>query len=87
MRHYKTLQDAALGITESFSGSEELVKLDLAYCGLTSKYLVKFGGCISIIQRVHELNLSGNAIMQEVCQNYLILYSSHLAHGRLVILY
>ncbi|XP_022977670.1 protein TONSOKU isoform X2 [Cucurbita maxima] len=59
--------DAALEITESFSGSEELVKLDLAYCGLTSKYLVKFGGCISIIQRIHELNLSGNAIMQEGC--------------------
>lgn len=59
--------DAALGITESFSGSEELVKLDLAYCGLTSKYLVKFGGCISIIQRIHELNLAGNAIMQEGC--------------------
>ncbi|KAL4020376.1 hypothetical protein IC575_019150 [Cucumis melo] len=59
--------DAALEITESFSGSEELVKLDLAYCGLTSKYLVKFVSCISIIQRMHELNLSGNAIMKEGC--------------------
>ncbi|XP_022132859.1 protein TONSOKU isoform X2 [Momordica charantia] len=59
--------DAALGITESFNGNEEFVKLDLAYCGLTSNCLTKFGGCTSLIQRIHELNFAGNAIMQEGC--------------------
>ncbi|XP_015891011.3 protein TONSOKU [Ziziphus jujuba] len=58
--------DGALQVTESlFNLNEESVKLDLSYCGLTSKYVLKINTNISLVCGIIELNLTGNPIMQE----------------------
>ncbi|KAL6276816.1 hypothetical protein ACE6H2_020417 [Prunus campanulata] len=58
--------DGALIFTESlFNGTEDLVKLDLSYCGVTFIYVLKLSTDSSMICGILELNLSGNPIMQE----------------------
>lgn len=54
-------------ITESLSiETQELVKLDLSSCGLTSEYFAKLNIGTSSISGILELNLGGNPIMQQV---------------------
>ncbi|XP_016652017.1 PREDICTED: uncharacterized protein LOC103330894 isoform X2 [Prunus mume] len=58
--------DGTLILNESlFNGTEDLVKLDLSYCGVTSIYVLKLSTDSSMICGILELNLSGNPIMQE----------------------
>ncbi|GMH06680.1 hypothetical protein Nepgr_008520 [Nepenthes gracilis] len=58
--------DGALQLTESlFSDNQELVKLDLSYCGLTPKYFDRIKTDVSAFSSVLELNLGGNSIMRE----------------------
>ncbi|XP_062096975.1 protein TONSOKU [Humulus lupulus] len=58
--------EGALMITElMFSGTEESVKLDLSYCGLTSEYIFKVTADMSIVCCILELNLAGNPITQQ----------------------
>ncbi|KAK3023506.1 hypothetical protein RJ639_043790, partial [Escallonia herrerae] len=60
------LQDGALQLMESLSNeTQELVKLDLSSCGLTSQYIVRLHAENSLINGILELNLGGNPIMQE----------------------
>lgn len=49
------------------SETQELVKLDVSSCGLTSHFLVRLHAKISLINGIIELNLGGNPITQEVC--------------------
>lgn len=66
-------QDAALQITETLSNSnQELVKLDLSCCALSSGYAGRLSANINLISCVLELNIGGNPIMQVV---WLIFYS------------
>lgn len=59
------LQDGALQLTESlFNGVQDFVKLDLSYCGLTSKYVLGLNS--DLVYGILELNLEGNPIMLEV---------------------
>lgn len=48
-----------------FSGTNELVKLDLSYCQLTSNYVLNTS--FTLFCSLLELNLEGNSIMPEVC--------------------
>ncbi|KAL6227965.1 hypothetical protein ACLB2K_001919 [Fragaria x ananassa] len=58
--------DGALLVTESlFHEIDEIVKLDLSYCGVTHDYAVKLSTNSSTICGILELSLSGNPIMQE----------------------
>jgi hypothetical protein len=60
------LQDGALQLIESlFNGIQDFVKLDLSYCGLTSKYVLRLNN--DLVYGIIELNLEGNPIMLEVC--------------------
>ncbi|KAK9272896.1 hypothetical protein L1049_003275 [Liquidambar formosana] len=53
--------DGAFQLFESFlSGTQELVKLDLSYCGLAFHCID-----VTLIGGILELNLGGNALMQE----------------------
>jgi hypothetical protein len=53
-------------LTESlFNGIQDFVKLDLSYCGLTSKYTLGFNN--DMADSILELNLAGNPILREVC--------------------
>lgn len=53
-------------VTESLlKGTEELVKLDLSYCGLTFEYILNIN--VNSFCSILELNLEGNPIMLEVC--------------------
>lgn len=62
------LQDGALQLTKSlFSGAQELVKLDLSYCGLTSEYITNLNAEVPMVGGILEINLGGNPVMQEVC--------------------
>ncbi|KAK2988279.1 hypothetical protein RJ640_016859 [Escallonia rubra] len=63
------LNDGALQLLESLSNeTQELVKLDLSSCGLTSQYIVRLNAENSVINGILELNLGGNPIMQEILQ-------------------
>lgn len=53
-----------------FNGTQELVKLDLSYCGLTSNNFLNAG--VSSFCSILELKLEGNPIMPEVCRLYII---------------
>lgn len=67
-------QDGALLVTESLVHEiDEIVKLDLSYCGVTHDYAVKLSTNSSTICGILELSLSGNPIMQEVCSFHLVL--------------
>ncbi|XP_062147613.1 protein TONSOKU [Alnus glutinosa] len=56
--------DGALQLTESlFNGVQDFVKLDLSYCGLTSKYILGLNS--DLVYGILELNLEGNPIMLE----------------------
>ncbi|XP_048233146.1 protein TONSOKU isoform X2 [Ricinus communis] len=58
--------DGAVQVTESlFSGSQEYVKLDLSYCGLTAAYAHQLNIEDTLVCGILELNLEGNPIMQE----------------------
>ncbi|KAM6590602.1 hypothetical protein CsatA_013207 [Cannabis sativa] len=58
--------EGALMITElMFNGTDDSVKLDLSYCGLTPEYIFKLNADISIICCILELNLAGNPITQQ----------------------
>uniref|UniRef100_A0A5B6ZRH6 Protein TONSOKU n=1 Tax=Davidia involucrata TaxID=16924 RepID=A0A5B6ZRH6_DAVIN len=84
--------DGAIQLTDSLSsGIQELVKLDLSYCGLSSQYIVRLNAGISLIGGIFELNLGGNPIMQEggnalasllmdsqCCLKVLVLSKCHL---------
>lgn len=63
-------QEGAIKLAESLlKGTEELVKLDLSYCGLTSDYILNIN--VKFFCSIVELNLEGNPIMLEVCSLYL----------------
>ncbi|XP_052206092.1 protein TONSOKU isoform X2 [Diospyros lotus] len=84
--------DGAILLTESLSnGVQELVKLDLSSCGLTSQYVGRLSAEFSLISGILELNLGGNLIMQEggcalvsllrdarCCLKVLVLNKCHL---------
>ncbi|KAK8524900.1 hypothetical protein V6N12_029752 [Hibiscus sabdariffa] len=58
--------DGALGLTRSlFSSTEEPLKLDLSFCGVTSTYISELNTNAMFISGILELNLQGNPIMQE----------------------
>ncbi|XWS29402.1 hypothetical protein CRYUN_Cryun24cG0026500 [Craigia yunnanensis] len=58
--------DGALGLTQSlFSSTQEPLKLDLSYCGVTSTYIYELNTDVIFISGILELNLAGNPIMQE----------------------
>ncbi|XP_012572250.2 protein TONSOKU [Cicer arietinum] len=58
--------EGTIKLTESLlKGTEELVKLDLSYCGLTSDYILNIN--VFSFWFILELNLEGNPIMLEVC--------------------
>ncbi|KAL6523140.1 hypothetical protein OROHE_016435 [Orobanche hederae] len=46
--------------------TQDLVRLDLSFCGLTSGYIVRLRDDTSLISGILELNLGGNPIMREV---------------------
>uniref|UniRef100_A0A2N9G340 Uncharacterized protein n=1 Tax=Fagus sylvatica TaxID=28930 RepID=A0A2N9G340_FAGSY len=54
--------DGAMQLTESlFNGIQDFVKLDLSYCGLTSKYTLGLNN--DMADSILELNLAGNPIL------------------------
>nr|XP_027074129.1 protein TONSOKU-like isoform X1 [Coffea arabica] len=58
--------DGALQLTKTLSNdTQELVKLDLSSCGITSEYFSMRNTGICLINGILELNLGGNPIMQE----------------------
>ncbi|RVW32721.1 Protein TONSOKU [Vitis vinifera] len=58
--------DGALQLTKSlFSGAQELVKLDLSYCGLTSEYITNLNAEVPMVGGILEINLGGNPVMQK----------------------
>ncbi|XP_010247270.1 PREDICTED: protein TONSOKU [Nelumbo nucifera] len=58
--------DGALQLTEALSnGPQEMMKLDLSYCGLTSNYFVRLSEDFLLIGGIIELNLAGNSTGQE----------------------
>ncbi|KAL3528003.1 hypothetical protein ACH5RR_012659 [Cinchona calisaya] len=58
--------DGALQLTKSLSNeTQELVKLDLSFCGLTADYIIRLNIEDCWINGILELNLGGNPIMQE----------------------
>lgn len=60
-------QDGALELTKSLSNqTQELLKLDLSSCGLTSQYIARLNAEASLITSITELNLGGNLILHEV---------------------
>jgi len=72
------LQDGALRLTAALgSGPQELVKLDLSYCGLSHHDFPKICANISLIGGLLELNLGGNYIGQEVC-HFISRMPSHI---------
>ncbi|XP_025985410.1 protein TONSOKU-like isoform X3 [Glycine soja] len=58
--------EGAIKLAESLlQGTEELVKLDLSYCGLTFNFVLNTS--VNFFCSILELNLEGNPIMPEVC--------------------
>lgn len=61
------LQDGALKLMESLSNeNQEMLKLDLSFCGLTSDFVGRILEKVYLINGIIELNLGGNPITQEV---------------------
>ncbi|CAM8913063.1 unnamed protein product [Rhodiola kirilowii] len=61
-----TGSDGALKLIEKLSsGTQELVKLDLSYCNLSSECIVQLNKNAELIGGIAELNLGGNAITLE----------------------
>lgn len=61
------MQDGALQLMDSLCNeTQELVKLDLSSCGLTSQYIFRLNAEVSFFSGILELNLGGNPIMQDV---------------------
>ncbi|KAL5053290.1 hypothetical protein RYX36_033972 [Vicia faba] len=64
--------EGATKVTEPLlKGTEELVKLDLSYCGLTSDYILNMN--VNSFCSILELNLEGNPIMLEGCNTLFSL--------------
>lgn len=60
-------QAGALQLTESLpNGTQDLAKLYLSLCGLTSQCIVKLNTEFAVVGCLNELNLGGNCIKQEV---------------------
>ncbi|XVF61874.1 hypothetical protein PTKIN_Ptkin08bG0169300 [Pterospermum kingtungense] len=58
--------DGAIQLTRSlFNSTQEPLKLDLSYCGVTSAYIYELNTDVIFISGILELNLRGNPIMQE----------------------
>ncbi|KAK7358853.1 hypothetical protein VNO77_00793 [Canavalia gladiata] len=56
--------EGAIKLSESLlKGTEELVKLDVSYCGLTSEFVLNVS--VNFFTSILELNLEGNPIMPE----------------------
>ncbi|XP_043698218.1 protein TONSOKU [Telopea speciosissima] len=84
--------EGALQLTEAlFSGSQELMKLDLSYCGLQSHYFIRFCAGFTSVSSIIELNLGGNSpgpeganalvsllTNPECCLKVLVLNECHL---------
>lgn len=67
------MQDGAIELAGSLvKGTEELVKLDLSYCQLTSEYILNTN--VNFLCSIIELNLEGNPLMREVGSLYLNFY-------------
>lgn len=61
--------DGALMLSNALScGPQELVKLDMSYCGLVSHNFSKISANLSLIGGLAELNFGGNFIGQEACK-------------------
>ncbi|GFP84877.1 protein tonsoku [Phtheirospermum japonicum] len=56
--------------------TQELVRLDLSFCGLTSDYIVRLRDEASLISGILELDLGGNPIMTEGCSQLASLLSN-----------
>ncbi|KAM0952461.1 putative leucine-rich repeat domain superfamily, protein TONSOKU [Dioscorea sansibarensis] len=62
--------EGAIKLTEALSsGPQELVKLDLSCCGLTSPGIAQICANIASVGSVTELNLNGNSIGGEGCNS------------------
>lgn len=62
------MQEGAVKLTGALSSRpQELVKLDLSCCGLTSPGITQICANIASIGSVTELNLNGSSIGSEVC--------------------
>ncbi|KAK6922850.1 Tetratricopeptide repeat [Dillenia turbinata] len=58
--------DGALQVCNTiFSGTQELMKLDLSCNGLTSQFIMGLKICAAFVSTVAELNIGGNPITQE----------------------
>lgn len=58
--------EGALQLSESLSVStQESLKLDMSFCGITSSYVHKLGTDVNLLSSIIELNLGGNPLMQE----------------------
>ncbi|KAM7523540.1 hypothetical protein LguiA_013442 [Lonicera macranthoides] len=58
--------DGALQLMDSLCNeTQELVKLDLSSCGLTSEYIFRLNAEVSFFSGILELNLGGNPIMHD----------------------
>jgi hypothetical protein len=74
------LQGGTIKLTEALSStSQELLRLDLSNCGLTTPELSQI--CTNLSQiNILDLNLGGNSINLEVC----FLFSNNLMYATLV---
>lgn len=60
-------QDGAIRVIEAVcTGPQELVRLDLSYCGLTSHAFAKACQGFVLLGGILEMNITGNSINQEV---------------------
>ncbi|GKU95150.1 hypothetical protein SLEP1_g8546 [Rubroshorea leprosula] len=58
--------EGALQLSESLStATQESMKLDMSYCGITSSYIHKLSADVTLLSSIMELNLGGNPIIQE----------------------
>ncbi|KAL3824491.1 hypothetical protein ACJIZ3_020520 [Penstemon smallii] len=58
--------EAAIQLIKPLSkDTQELLRLDLSFCGLTHDYIFSLGNEVALISGILELNLGGNPIMEE----------------------
>ncbi|KAK4479542.1 hypothetical protein RD792_015059 [Penstemon davidsonii] len=58
--------EAAIQLIKPLSkDTQELLRLDLSFCGLTRDYIYSLGNEVALISGILELNLGGNPIMEE----------------------
>ncbi|KAJ8504389.1 hypothetical protein OPV22_005275 [Ensete ventricosum] len=62
------IRDGAIRVIEAVcTGPQELVRLDLSYCGLTSHAFAKACQGFILLSGILDLNITGNSINQEGC--------------------